>query len=336
MRVVLLHEAVPEGAPPDAADLLVQVQAVEEALRRRGNHVQRLLFSADLGRTRDRLLALQPDCVFNLVESVLGEERLQLLAPALLESLGLPFTGSPYRAFLGAAHKPCSKRCLRDAGLPTPAWWDPDDASTWQADLGTRAIVKSAWDHGSVGLDAASVIDVPAPNARFLASLSALSHFAEAFVEGREFNVSLLGGRATPQVLPPAEVVFQDWPASLPRIVDYGAKWNPDSVAYARTLRRFDFPTADAALLATLRRLSIAAWNLFGLRGYGRVDFRVDAHGQAWILEVNLNPCLAPDAGFAAALQRAGVAYEDAIVGILHDTAGDQAGASRTVPASGG
>jgi len=322
MRIVVLHEAVSDGAPPDATDLLAQVQAVEAALRQQGNDVQRLVFAADLASTRERLRALQPDCVFNLVESVLGEERLQLLAPALLESLGIPFTGAPYRAFLGTANKPFSKRCLRDAGLPTPNWWDPSDAATWQTDLGARAIVKSVWEHGSVGLDAACVLDLPAQRHECIRRLAAPSQFAEAFVEGREFNVSLLDGATGPVVLPPAEIVFLDWPASAPRIVDYGAKWDPDSLAYSRTQRRFDFPRTDGALLAELQRLARAAWDLFGLRGYGRVDFRVDVAGQAWILEVNTNPCLTPDAGFAAALERAGIAYADALAGIVRHAAG--------------
>ena len=84
-------------------------------------------------------------------------------------------------------------------------------------------------------------------------------------------------------------------------------------------MRRFDFATADAQLLAELERLAAACWRGFGLAGYARVDFRVDGDGRPWILEANSNPCLAPDAGFAATLGRAGLSYEDGIARIVDD-----------------
>src|SRR3546814_4317520 len=99
-------------------------------------------------------------------------------------------------------------------------------------------------------------------------------------------------------------ILFVDFPPGRPRIVDYEAKWAPESDAYANTPRRFDLAADDAALAAELSRLALDAWHLFGLAGYARVDFRVDAAGRPTILEVNLNPCLAPDAGFAAPAAR--------------------------------
>ena len=90
-----------------------------------------------------------------------------------------------------------------------------------------------------------------------------------------------------------------------------------DSFEYQHTRRRFDLPAADRPLLERLEDLAMRCWHLFGLRGYARVDFRVDAAGDPWVLEVNANPCLAPDAGFAAAAQRAAVPYERAIERIL-------------------
>ena len=110
-----------------------------------------------------------------------------------------------------------------------------------------------------------------------------------------------------PQVLPPAEIDFGDFPPDKPRIVGYQAKWDDESFEYHHTPRRFEFPSTDRALLAELSRLAADCWHQFGLRGYVRVDFRVDRDGRPWILEVNSNPCLSLDAGFAAAVQRAGI-----------------------------
>ena len=143
--------------------------------------------------------------------------------------------------------------------------------------------------------------------------------FAEEYIEGREFNLAMLTGPGPVEVLPPAEIDFSAFPAEKPRIVGYRAKWQPDSFEYNNTPHRFDFPDADRPLLDRLQDLALECWNLFMLRGWGRVDFRVDQSGRPWILEVNANPCLSPDAGFAAALQRAGIEFDEAIRRIVDE-----------------
>jgi GNAT superfamily N-acetyltransferase len=100
-------------------------------------------------------------------------------------------------------------------------------------------------------------------------------------------------------------------------MVGYRAKWDPASFEYQHTPRRFDFPPEDTPLLLRLRELCLQCWELFTLGGYARVDFRVDHQGNPWILEVNANPCLSPDAGFAAALGQAGISFDQAIAQIL-------------------
>jgi D-alanine-D-alanine ligase len=72
-------------------------------------------------------------------------------------------------------------------------------------------------------------------------------------------------------------------------------------------------------LLCQLAYLARECWHGFGLRGYARVDFRVDQEGNPWILEINANPCLSPDAGFAAALERAGISFPQAVERLLDD-----------------
>ena len=125
--------------------------------------------------------------------------------------------------------------------------------------------------------------------------------FAEAYIDGREFNLSLLASKAGPQVLPPAEIRFEDYPEGKTRIVGYRAKWHESSFEYLHTVRSFEFPPEDDELLSRLKDLAVRCWSLFDLRGYARVDFRVDRDGRPWVLEVNVNPCLSPDAGFFAA-----------------------------------
>ena len=103
-----------------------------------------------------------------------------------------------------------------------------------------------------------------------------------------------------------AEMLFVDYPAGKRRIVDYAAKWHSGSFEFCNTVRRFEFDETDRPLLAQLEDIARTCWRLFGLRGYARVDCRVDTAGRPWVLEVNVNPCLSPDAGFAAAVERRG------------------------------
>jgi D-alanine-D-alanine ligase len=146
--------------------------------------------------------------------------------------------------------------------------------------------------------------------------------FAESYVHGREFNLSVLAGAGGPEVLPPAEIVFEAYPEGKPRIVGYRAKWDETSFEYTHTVRRFEFAGADAPLIGALGSLALRCWDLFGLRGYARVDFRVDESGGPWILEVNANPCISPDAGFVAAAERAGLSFEHVVERIVDDLPG--------------
>ncbi len=135
---------------------------------------------------------------------------------------------------------------------------------------------------------------------------------AETYLPGRELNVSLLAG----EVLPVAEIVFDGFPEGMSRVVGYEAKWHEDSFAYIHTVRCFP---DDSALLDSVREIARTAWRVCGLRGYARVDLRLDATGNPCILEVNANPCLAADAGFMAAGAKAGLTPGGVVRKILED-----------------
>jgi D-alanine-D-alanine ligase len=91
------------------------------------------------------------------------------------------------------------------------------------------------------------------------------------------------------------------------------------SFEYDSTPRRFDFPREDGGLVGRLVAMSRDCWRAFGLRGYARLDFRVDATGRPWVLEINTNPCISPDAGFMAAAVRGGLSIEDVVRRIVAD-----------------
>ncbi|MDE3215312.1 MAG: hypothetical protein KGO03_02865, partial [Gemmatimonadota bacterium] len=126
----------------------------------------------------------------------------------------------------------------------------------------------------------------------------------QRYVDGREVNVGILGDA----VLPIAEIDFGGMPDGLWRIVSYRSKWEPGCEEDAGTAPRCpaDLPPD---LAERVRELALEAWRLVGGYGYGRVDLRIDAQGRPWILEVNPNPDIAPDAGLARMARTAGISY---------------------------
>jgi len=354
VRIAVLHDEPPAEPRPDEQDTQEQARSVASVLEASGHAVTRLPFGLDLASVRRALLELSPDVVVNLVESVGGSGRLIHLAPALLEVLGLRFTGARSAAMFATTHKLLAKRLLAAAGLPTPAWVDEKgevvvgspardrvdetggvaarrptrdlaDASGAlenEAPHGGRWILKSVCEDASIGIDDEAVVQVASPD-RLPALLAERATaqggevFAERYVEGREFNLSLLAKDEGVEVLPPAEIVFEGFPSGKPRIVGYAAKWDADSFEYSHTPRRADFTPSDQALLAEMEGLARSAWSLFGLSGYARVDFRVDGDGRPWILEANANPCLSADAGYSAAASRANLAPSAVLARIL-------------------
>lgn len=322
MRVCVLFTPAPADASPEDLDGLVQRDQVMAALQELGHQVEALGFGSDLAENLYALREASPDCVFNLVEAVAGRDRLQLAAPALLEDLYIPFTGSGLEAMALCADKCAAKRRLRAAGMPTPDW--AEASRPFPEELAQETvIIKARSSHASVGLDEHSLLRFQdGQQLKHRLQEMGPGWYVERFIDGREFNIALLRNGPGTQMLPPAEIDFSDFPVGKPRLVGYRAKWVAESFEYHHTNHIFDFPASDGPLLDEIRRLALAAWELFGLDGYARVDFRVDRNNRPWILEINTNPCLAQDAGFAAAAARAGLDYRTCISRILEAAVG--------------
>ena len=328
MRVAVLYNEIAAGAETAELDVLVQRDAVQDAVSRFASQVLPVPCSLDLATAGARLIEAGPTVVFNLVESLGGSDRLMAMAPALLDTLGSPYTGCGTEAIYRTTNKVLAKQQLRRAGLPTPPWHAAAHGPPGTADtvaFPCRFIIKTVWEHASHGLDDRSVVEVDGVEAltrRLAERQRQLGRpcFAEVFIDGREFNVSLIAtATGAPEVLPVAEIDFSLFPPGKPRIVGTSAKWGTQTFEYRHTPRRFDLASADEGLVRALGALARRCWDLFGLRGYARVDLRVDATGRPWILEINANPCLSPDAGFPAAADRAGLSYDGAIRRVVED-----------------
>lgn len=314
--VLVVHEALGAGARPDEADALVQVGQVSEAMSRLGWQVAVLATGLDLDATLAEIRRQGPACVFNLVESLGGDGRLIHLFPAVLAVARIACTGADADAIYLSSHKLVAKKLMQVHGIPTPEYFTRQDALH---DSDGAWIVKSVWEHASFGMDDGCVVRGSEAARRRMSESEARyggAWFAERYIDGREFNISVLEQDGQPYILPIAEMSFVDYPMGKPRIVGYAAKWDENAPEYRATCRFF--PSLPGAERDELRGIVQRCWKAFGLRGYARVDLRVDAAGRPWVLEINANPCLSRDAGFAAAALEAGMRYEQLIERVVH------------------
>ena len=316
--ILILINRLSGNPTPDETDVLDQVQAVEKSLDELGYRHDREFIDLDLSSLTRRLASGPEPIVFNLVESLNNNGGLVYFIPALLESLNIPFTGNPSDALFLTTQKPLAKKLMKSHGIPTPEWIDA--SSVFEPDPHNWYIVKPSREDASVGITDENVFSGSDPSilAKFRKKWGN-QFFIEQFIRGREFNLSVVGGPDGPEVLSPAEIRFVDFPPDKPPIVGYAAKWDESTFEYRNTVRTFDFPDSDRPLLEELVALCHKCWHTFNLRGYARVDFRLDQDNRPYVLEINANPCISPDSGFYNAALRSGYTFTQMIERILND-----------------
>ncbi|HEV8581545.1 MAG TPA: hypothetical protein VGX68_20965 [Thermoanaerobaculia bacterium] len=324
-RVVIAHNPVGAQDDPSTADVLAQVELVAAGLDALGLPHQ----AVAVPDWRPWLhLRVEPGtAIFNLMEAPPGRPAALLQAAAALELMRVPFTGSAAGVLWITTDKLATRAILAAEGLPVAPGGrlDPDEPAVLDRAPGPW-ILKPACEDASLGLEDDPVCrtrEAAVGRARRLqARFPGQAVVAETFLPGRELNVSLLAQGDAVKALPVAEIVYEDFPEGMSRVLGYDAKWHEDSYAYLHTVRRFPEADGDAGLIERVRALALAAWRVLGLRGYARVDLRLDEAGELRILEVNANPCLAADAGFMAAAAKAGLGARDVVRRILEDAIG--------------
>ena len=314
--LLILINSISEAPSEDELDVLVQADAIEQAIKKIGHKPRRASFGLNLEPVAGILINHPPDLVFNLVESVGGKGSLIHLCPSLLDAFGVPFTGSGTHALMVTTDKTVTKQILEDHGIPTPGWLLPGIGVIPPKDK--KYILKPIREDGSAGISDDSVMQGKDLDLISLSKKGLLKEaFLEEFIEGREFNISLLAGSSGPVVMPAAEMLYVDYPEGKPKILNYASKWDESSFEYHKTVRTFDLSPADESLVDQMSEISLRCWKIFNMKGYIRVDFRVDAQNRPLVLEVNANPCLSPDAGFVAACKQGGVDYTEMIKRII-------------------
>lgn len=272
--------------------------------------------TADLIR---RLLELAPRFAFNLCEEIDGDGRMEMAFAGLLELLGIPFTGSDSFALGLALDKFRVKQLLEAEGIPVPRGilCRPGSAPDLPPGMKFPVIVKPGREDASLGVNGDSVCATPddvGRQVRYIHEVYRQEALVEEFLDGREFNVSVIGEGA-PEVLAISEIDFSRLPADEPKIVSYRAKWDETSAQFGGTT-----PICPAGIPGGMKEridsIALASYRAVGCRDYARVDMRTDSTGAVYVLEVNPNPDLSPQAGFARAARAAGFSYEDIILGI--------------------
>ncbi len=304
MKVALLFDGASAYAVNPDMLILDTVRAIEQSLASEGNEVAQIPVYQD-GKWIEKVRKGKFDLAFNLCEGIDGIAALESAVISVLELFKIPFTGASSYTTAVCLRKHVINGLLEKSGLPIPRFacirrGDP------LVSVGFPAIVKPAAEDASIGVEQRSVVR----NMRQLAErVDAMLEvwdeiLVQRFVDGREVNVGILGDA----VLPIAEIDFGKMPRGRWRIVTYQSKWVPGSVddigGAPRCPAKLPAKVANEA-----RRVALRAWQIAGGFGYGRVDMRIDAAGQPWILEVNANPDIAPDAGLARMARVVGIEY---------------------------
>lgn len=310
MKVLLLHTADALGPPEDPV-----LGQLRDALATLGHEVSTLAVDRAVQPLVTAITESAPDLVVNMAEAFAGKSALESNVTALLNLLGCRYTGSSPAGLLLSADKSLTKQVLSFHGIRTPEFATFYRGSLdWAGDLTFPVIVKPPQEDASLGITSSSVVHGIKELFERMNELQAEYQspvLVEQYVVGREFYVGVLGN-AKPEALPVIEMDFTGFPDDKPRIASYAAKWGEDGegsgAEYAGT--KSVFPTAlDPELEAKMQSVAIEAFQALRLRDYARIDLRVSAAGDVYVIEVNPNCYLERESEFARAAERSGLAY---------------------------
>ncbi len=311
-KIFILHQFVPFDANPDEIDVLLQANEIGDALQMSGYSTEAMSVEGDVSFLKKLKKAAK--VVFNLVETLNGSAVNSHLVPRILEENKIKYTGNSPDAVFVTTDKVLTKEVLKNNDIPTPGWFSKESSVDFEPAI---YIFKPVAEDASIGITEKSIkfVKTEKDAARLITQFEnccKIDYFCEIFIEGREFNVSIIGNEGKPEVLTPAEMLFLKGGIEN-NILCYDSKWNEDSGKYKNSVRSFEFKEDDRELYELLREYSKKCWEVFGLSGYARVDFRVDRENRPFVIEINANPCLSPDGGFFAAAQNEGMSYQKMI-----------------------
>jgi len=272
-RCCILYNQPHDNALPDELDVLDQVEYVEKNLNEIGIMTYRKGITADFMKEIAALAENKPDFVFNLVESISNKGELCYFIPALLNVYSIPFSGNPVEAMFITTSKVLTSKILKQAGITNPGFYFPSQLSRLVP--GNRYIIKPVWEDGSQSITGESVFTFTHDYIKKLEGYDDTHWLIQDFIEGREFNISILAGVDGPEAMPPAELIFRNSWNDRPKIVDFRAKWEKGTFEYENTVREFPGDKLKPSLKARIIETALECWHVFSLKGYARVDMRI-------------------------------------------------------------
>jgi D-alanine-D-alanine ligase len=297
--------------------VLEEVVAVKKALLELGHEVQQVALRKPLETVRQTIRDIKADLIFNLFEGFDDDPNTEPVVTAMMEEIGIPFTGNPSSVLALTLDKFKMKRVLQKANVASPPAQvlTPHDILTFT--LNFPCIVKPKDEDASHGLTRASIVNNMEQlfeQVNYISSNFRGQAMVEEFVDGREFNASVLGNREL-ELVEISEITYS-LPPELPRILTFESKWFEETDYYKGT-----GVTCPAPLSGKLREdvvnAVLASCRAAGCRGYARVDVRQDKDGSIKVLEVNANPDLTPELGIARQAATRGMTYADLIQKIV-------------------
>lgn len=305
----LLSDGIIDTSESDHA---AHVSEIIGSLQNYYDDVDIAVFNTNIEGVINKILSYSPDAIFNLVETVEGISNYEAYAAGLYELLGIRYTGNTPLCLGTCLDKSKTKQFLHAFGIKTPNFYIATPNKKINADvfqLKFPVILKLLKEDASIGISEFSVCgNLNEINSRlqFLFETYKQEVLIEEYISGREFNVAILGET----VLPLSEIDFTGLPENYPKIVTYEGKWLPDSIYYQYT-NPVCPANIDAETMQRIVQLALSSFKLLYCRDYARVDVRLDHDNTPYVIEVNPNPDISSDAGFARAAAAAGISYPE-------------------------
>lgn len=318
--IAIIYNIIEEST--QSADWEREITIVAEALSQVGCQVRRIGVNNSLQHFLSSLYEAKPDWVFNRCEDVNSNNWGEIYIAGLLELMNIPYTGSAPLCLGISLDKAKAKDIMNSHGIPNSRYqvFSPEQNIS-QIESAFPVIVKPLYEDGSYGIDSGSVVtnrEELEKKLIWVFSEYRQPAIVEEYIKGRELNVSLLGNGNRIQVLPYSEIDYSTMPAGIPRICSYNAKWEQDSVEYKNAV-----PVCPVSLPAevteAVNNICQQVYKIFGCRDYARVDIRLDKQNKPFVIDVNPNPCISPDSGFARSGKAAGIDYKELMRCILYN-----------------
>lgn len=319
--VVILYNHYRSWTPEEKAAVDQTTAVMVDGLRGLGHRVEVAEFWKSAGPALRRFAPAEW-VVFNWCEGVEDEVCGEARVCAELEAMGYTYTGNPPHTLALSVEKGRVKTALERARIRTPPGREFHARGEVTADVGAAcgfpAIVKPVNQHCSIAITYDAVVcDLEQLRRRVAYVLDVVKQPAlvERFVAGREINVGVWGNER-PRVLPLREIDFSRIANPLHRVLTWDSKWDPRSPEW-NAMPVITQPEVSASLARRIEEVALATYRALGCRDYARFDLRIDADEQPWVVDVNPNPDITPEGGFAGACQAAGYSYAEAISHIV-------------------